>query len=68
VAASSVSQCLTVPWGNTLTIGESSRADILTVAPPSPVTLHLFLEAEAAVAVKGNKADKDGEIENRGQV
>ena len=38
---------LTVPCGNVLKTGESSRALILTVAPPNPTTTYLFLEAAA---------------------
>ncbi len=39
---------LTVPCGNVLKHGESSRAPILTVAPPSPTTTYSFLEAAGA--------------------
>lgn len=40
---------LTVPTGSFLKTGELSRASVLTVAPASPTTTYLFLEAfEAA--------------------
>lgn len=38
---------LTIPCGNVFKTGESSRALILTVAPPNPTTTYLFLEAAA---------------------
>ncbi len=45
--------------------GESSRAAILIVAPPSPTTTHLFLDAAAAVAVKGDSQSRQGWSETK---
>lgn len=61
----STSIALTVPCGNVLKTGESSRAPILTVAPPRPTTTYLFLEAEGAeraYAREGTKVERQTRV------